>query len=215
MVRLRAVPELRVLQQVMRKDKRAGAPRSFGLGHVFLALYQIDENARISRTKLGTNIGLGGGAIKSLISKLQKSHLLNTSKAGNVLSNKGKRIVSGLKMIVPIISEVKVHCISTGKKNVAAVLRGIDIKRLDPVTMRDDVVRAGGSGATTLLFNGESIRVPEVYDDLASVSIFDAKALLRLNLRRGDIILVAGGDDLRIASISCITAIIRFLSGCL
>jgi hypothetical protein len=196
----------------MRKEGRVGAPRSFGVGHVFLALYRIDENVRISRAKLSTHIGLGGGAIKSLISKLQELNLLNTSKAGNVLSDKGQKIVRGLKMVVPVVSEVTVQCISTGKKNVAAVLRGIDMKSLNPITIRDDVVRAGGSGATTLIFDGKSIRVPDVYDDLASVSNFDVKALSRLNLRRGDIILVVGGDSLKIASIACATAIVRFLS---
>ena len=66
-----------------------------------------------------------------------------------------------------------------------------------------------------MLYDGNTIRVPSVYDDLAAISGADVKALTRLNLRRGDIVLIAGGDDRRAAGIACAAAITGFLSGCL
>lgn len=212
MVELRAAQDVEALQRVMRRGGRTGAPRSFGLVHAFLALYRIDENAQISREKLGMQLGLGSGAIKSLISKLQESRLLKTSRAGNVLSEKGRKVVKGLRSVVPVVSEVSVRRISTGRKNVAAVVRGVNSNDIRPIAIRDEVVRAGGSGATTLLFDGKSISVPKVYDDLAKVSSLDAKVLSRLNLRKGDIIVVAGGKNLQMASVACVAAVVDFLS---
>ncbi|MBO3802726.1 MAG: hypothetical protein JTT11_02440 [Candidatus Brockarchaeota archaeon] len=177
-----------------------------------MALYRIEEGARVSRAELGTHLGLGSGAVKSLISKLHDSRLLKTSKSGNALSEEGREIVRRLRSAVPIVSAVPVRLISTGRKNVAAVVRGVDAKKLKPVTIRDEAVRAGGSGATTLFFDGKSISVPEVYDDLARVSGFDARALSRLGLRKGDVIVVAGGDSLQAASLACVTAVVGLFS---
>jgi len=212
---LRAKADLLALLRVARRVGRVGAPRSFGLGHLLLALYYIDENARVSRERLGMQLGLGGGAVKSLISKLRESSLIRTSKGGNVLSDDGLKIVRGLRAVVPTISVISVRSLSTGKESVAAIIRGVDVKGLDPISMRDEVIRAGGTGATTLLFDGNSIRVPGVYDDLAAISGSDVEALTRLNLRRGDIVLIAGGNDRRAAGIACAAAIAGFLSGCL
>jgi len=206
---------LLALLRVARRGGRIGAPRSFGLGHLLLALYYIDENTRVSREKLGMQLGLGGGAVKSLISKLRESSLIRTLKGGNVLSDDGLKIVRGLRAVVPSISGISVRSLSTGKENVAAIIRGVDMKGLDPISIRDDVIRAGGTGATTLLFDGNSIRVPSVYDDLAAISSTDVKALSRLNLQKGDIILIAGGTNRQAAGIACAAAIAGLLSGCL
>jgi len=205
---------VKVLLRVARRAGKAGAPRSFGLGHVFMALYFIDDNVRMSREGLGVNLGLGGGAVKSLVSKLRESSLISTFKGGSVLSGKGIRVINGLRSTVPTISGISVRSLSTGRKNVAAIVRGIDGRGLDPISIRDDVIRAGGTGATTAFYDGDSIRVPGVYDDLAAISKADVNALMRLNLKRGDVVVIAGGTSQPAASVACAAVIMNFLSRC-
>lgn len=180
-----------------------------------MALYFIDDNVRMSREGLGVHLGLGGGAVKSLVSKLRESSLISTFKGGSVLSGRGIRVVHGLRSMVPAISAISVRSLSTGRENVAAIIRGIDGRRFDPIGIRDDVIRAGGSGATTAFFDGNSIRVPGVYDDLATISKADVKALMKLNLKRGDVVLIAGGTSKSAASVACAAVITDFLSRCL
>jgi len=153
--------------------------------------------------------------VKSLVSKLREYSLVSTFKGGSVLSGKGLRVVRGLRSAVPAISKISVHSLSTGRENVAAIVRGIDRRRLDPIGIRDDVIRAGGTGATTAFFDGNSIRVPGVYDDLAAISRTDVKALTKLNLKRGDVVVIAGGTSQPAASVACAAAITDFLSRCL
>lgn len=205
---------MKILLRVARRAGKAGAPRSFGLGHVFMALYLIDDNVRMSREGLGANLGLGGGAVKSLVSKLRESSLISTFKGGSVLSGKGIRVIHGLRSTIPTISGISVRSLSTGRKNVAAIIRGIDGRGLDPIRIRDDVIRAGGTGATTAFFDGNSIRVPGVYDDLASISNADVDALMRLNLKGGDVVVIAGGTSQPAASVACAAVIMNFLSRC-
>jgi len=203
---------MKTLLRVVSRVGKAGAPRSFGLGHVFMALYYIDENVRMSRENLGIRLGLGGGAVKSLVSKLRESSLVRTLKGGNILSDEGLKIVRGLRSVIPAISEISVRNLSTGKTNVAAIIRGVDRKSLDPIAIRDDVIRAGGTGATTMFFDGNSIKVPSVYDDLATISSIDVKTLTELKLRKDDIVVIAGGTNQQVASVACATAITAFLS---
>jgi len=211
---LRPGADLKVLFRVARRAGKAGAPRSFGLGHVFMALYFIDDNVRMSREGLGASLGLGGGAVRSLVSKLRGSSLISTFKGGSVLSEKGIRVIKGLRTTVPTISGISVLSLSTGRNNVAAIVRGIDGRGLDPISIRDDVIRAGGTGATTAFYDGDSIRVPGVYDDLSAISKADVNALMRLNLKRGDVVVIAGGTSQPAASVACAAVIVNFLSGC-
>jgi hypothetical protein len=208
-----AADDVKILLRIVKRADRGGAPRSFGLGHVFLALYRIDDSTPLSREKLGTCLGLGGGAVKSLVSKLRDYNLIQTLKVGNVLSDEGLRFVRSLRSLIPVVSEVSVRNLSTGRKNVAAIIRGIDKVGLEPISLRDEAIRAGGTGATTLFFDGSLIRVPGVYDDLSTVSNLDVKALTQLGLQGGDVILIVGGTNIQTASVACATVAMGFVSG--
>ncbi|KFM15693.1 hypothetical protein AAA799P11_01488, partial [Marine Group I thaumarchaeote SCGC AAA799-P11] len=55
----------------------------------------------MSRAILGKEIHLGEGAVKTLISHLKEAKMIDSTRSGNFLTEKGKKFTSQLQNIIP------------------------------------------------------------------------------------------------------------------
>ena len=78
------------IQQLAGK-KAPGPSTSFTVFHVFYALQLLSQKP-IGRTKLAELLGVGDGAIRTIISRLREADLIEISKAGCELTEKGRDI---------------------------------------------------------------------------------------------------------------------------
>ncbi len=148
------------LKSIALTEIKGPAP-SFDIKDILLAIMAIDDSF-IGRKKLAYTLGLGEGAIRTLISRLKDSGLIETLASGCRLTEKGlevyKQINSELMFFdAPSIIPTNLH------------LAGLVAKRLgDKIAKgleeRDTAVRAGAAGALILVAKKKRIIMPGVSD---------------------------------------------------
>ena len=97
---------IEILQSIVSR-KGSSKVLTFSTPHVFKALQLLGHDKYVSRATLGKEIHLGEGAVKTLISHLKEASIIESTKSGNFLTEKGKKIVKQLQKTVPSECEIK------------------------------------------------------------------------------------------------------------
>lgn len=205
---LRLSEALRILEAVAEQDPER--PRSFHNGHVLLSIMALDPESPVSRDELQDRLGLGGGAVRSLITRLVMNHLLVASPRGMRLKGLGSKVKSELSQRIVGPTDVKLDYLRLDASNIAYLVRNTTVSATESVALRDSVVRYGGTGGTACL-SKEDIAVPGVTENLEEVSRTDADALRRLKPACGDLIFISSAPSRAVASSSGAGALFDFL----
>jgi len=200
---------LRVLAKVIEEDETR--PKSFHIGHVILAIIELDRERPISREKLSSLLGLGGGAVRSLLTRLNLNHLISITYRGIRLRGIGIEVSKKLKETISGPFEVELEYLNVDVYNVVFIIKGIAKEKFRPLEVRDLVVRFGGTGATLCTYREDKIEVPFVTDDLIKQSPHDYYRLKKLGLDEGNLILVISAPSLVSAKVSGAAAIATIL----
>lgn len=196
---------LKVLAKVIEEDETR--PKSFHIGHVVLAIFELDREKPISREKLSNLLGLGGGAIRSLLTRLNLNHLVSITYHGIRLRGIGIESNKKLREAIGGPFEVSLEYLGVDTYNVVFIIRGIEKERFKPLEIRDLVVKFGGTGATLCVYREGKIEVPFVVDDLFKQSPHDYYVIKKLGLNEGDLILIVSAPSLVSAKVSGAAAI--------
>lgn len=200
---------LRILAAVAEQDPER--PRSFHNGHVLLGVMALDSESPLSRGELQERLGLGGGAVRSLITRLTMNHLTVASPSGMRLKGLGSKVKSSVSDYIAGPTEVKLEYLRMDASNAAYVVKRTPVSVPESIALRDSVVRYGGTGGTACLF-GENFVVPGVTDDLEEISREDVDALRKLKPSRGDLIFISSAPSKAVAASSGAAALFDFLA---
>lgn len=195
----------------MPKGRAPGPKAGYHIGHSVMAILHLSYLKRISRGGLSNLLGLSEGTVKTLIAYMQLAHVVATSSAGTSLSGLGIEVASALREIVASWKEVKLFYLVTDAHSVAFRLIPANMKPLNPLTLRDLVVKYGGTGSTLLTFSKGKFSIPFVSEDLASSSKEDAEELNKLSPQEGDILVVVSSKSVALAETSFAAALVSFL----
>ncbi|GEM_PF-1110675 len=200
---------LRVLDGVVEQDPER--PRSFHRGHVLLSVMTLEAEVGLSRGDLQVILGLGGGAIRSLISRLTMNHLTVASPSGMRLKGFGKKVKEAVAEEMRGPTEVELDYLRMDVSSVAYLVKSLHASEAESVRLRDAVVRYGGTGATTCAVKGTDISVPGVTDSLEGTSRTDALALKKLKPADGDAIFISSAPSKAVAASAGAAALFEFL----
>jgi hypothetical protein len=181
---------------------------SFDITHVYKALQLIETRGHISRDLLCKELNLGEGSIKTLVKHLMMQDMIETSNAGTKMSDKGKKFFTELHSSIPAECKIPKCSIAIGKFNHAILLRALGYTIRLGIEQRDDVIKAGGIGATTLLFRKGKFMMPSSHTDSLRKEPRIHKLLIEeLNPKDDDVVIIASSDeDGRIAELSAKSA---------
>ncbi len=176
---------------------------SFDVVHVFKALQLIENNGRVSRALLCKELALGEGSIKTLVKHLKMHNLIETTKAGTMLTNKGKAISSELLSSIPAETDVPKCSVALGKFNHAVLLKEFDFAVKSGIEQRDAAVKMGGLGATTLLFrDGRFVMPGRSQDSLRNEPRIRKLLIEKLKPADSDVIIVGSAEGERTAELA-------------
>lgn len=178
-----------------------------------LSVVIMGPDTSISRGDLQSRLGLGSGAIRSLIVRLTLNHLAAVSTDGMRLRGLGVDVKEAISRRIRGPVEVKLDYLKMDRANVAYVVKGVTASASEAVRLRDAVVRYAGTGATACQVEGDVISVPGVTDSLENLSHPDNETLRRLRPLDGDLVFISSAPSTAVAASAGAAAMFDLLQG--
>lgn len=193
------------LLERMAQERFPGPSASFSVFHLLLALELIAQKT-LGRNTLSEALGVGHGAVRTIIARLEDAGLVEISKAGCSLTEKGLRVwkesVSVLKK-----AEVENNQLTLAKHNFAVLIRNCSDKVQTGIEQRDAAVRAGARNAITIRMKQGRLIIPSVSQDVGRDFPEAASQLTGLlHPRDNDAIVIVGSDTEEKAELGALAA---------
>lgn len=180
----------------------------FGDYHVYKTLSILSDGRRKGRKQLADRIGVGEGSMRTIVDYLREEGLIDVKQTGIRISKKGQDFISRLPLQVYVLD---VPDITLGQRSVAVQVKGAASKIDSGMKQRDQAIKAGAEGATTIIVRGDRLTVPVDYDldkDRPEV----AAAIRRLfDLADDDVIIVGTSEELQRAEEGAMAAALDLL----
>ncbi|MFW9823936.1 MAG: DUF4443 domain-containing protein [Candidatus Thorarchaeota archaeon] len=205
---------------------------SFDEVHVILSLFIFDENREgIGRYRLQKELIIGEGTAKSLIKKLsEKTEFLvltdKTKQKGHILTEKGIQFLNEIKKKIPLLKQGDISLlrkITIESYNITPYFCLVKnaAKDIDKgIEQRDAAIKVGGTGATCLIYDGNSLIFPSQLSSENSFSIVEDDILNyfkneihnnKLNLEANDVIIIGLGESNQKSRLAAINSALTLL----
>jgi hypothetical protein len=199
---------------------------SFEYVHIILSLYIFGKFPRgIGRYRLGKELNLGSGTIRSLMDKLKKENInfievsdktskkdRNMKKKGHILTKKGLNFLAKVKKKIPMIEKGDYSILKSiiiESENISTyvcLVKQAGEKINNGVEQRDAAIKINGLGATCLIYNGKDLVFPiqsRINNDQDNIMVnenimnyFRIKMVnANLQLQNGDVIIIGLGEN--------------------
>ena len=175
-------------------EEAPGPAASFTMVHVLKAIYLLGAEVSVGRKKLAASIGLGEGAARTIISRLARTGLIETSRAGCALTRGGKRVYSNLAKKASKPTAIRLKNVDFGPEVYTMTVRGGARRIQSGLEQRDAAVRAGAKGVMTLVLKSGQIVMPSISNVDRDHPAFARELRQKIDLRENDAILVASAD---------------------
>ena len=193
------VESLKSIERVTSKIAPGRAP-SFTEAHVIKTLETIGTRKTVGRIRLSKELGLGEGTVRTLVKHLKKERIIEVSRRGIMLSEYGKELFSKLRSHISEEVEIPPSPLTVGPHNVAVLVRNMGHTVKYGLEQRDAAIRAGASGATTLVFSRNKLSMPGVKEDiLKDVSSIRDILMSKLRPKENDVIIIGSAEDKKTA----------------
>jgi hypothetical protein len=170
---------------------------SFELVHIFKALQLLYSENHVSRSLLCRELGLGEGSVRTLLKHLKMQDLIESTKGGTKLSDRGTRTFAELLDSIPAETIIPKCSVAIGKYNCAILLKSFAFAVKSGIEQRDAAIKIGACGATTLIYKNHRFVMPgkEGLDSLKNESDIAKLIVEKLNPREeADVVIIASDD---------------------
>ena len=200
------------LDRLLKRPRGPGPLPAFSKLHVLKAIDLVGRMGPLSRASLSRELGIGEGAVRTLLKKLVSADLVRTSRSGCVLTEEGMALWTELNARLAKRSPIARSAISLGAHGFAILVRDGAKKVRLGVEQRDEAVRAGAKGALVLIAEEGRLKMPGVSDDIRAdyPDLFEEVAK-SLEPEEGDAIVIAYADDPLVAEYGALAAALSLL----
>lgn len=140
------------------KTPSPGPAPAFTVVHVSRAILYIGDQGPIGRIELSRKLGVGEGAVRTIIRHLTKAKLVEIARGGCVLTQHGTMLYKSLRSKLSEIRLVNARQLALDKASAAVLVRGSGKLVNRGIEQRDAAIRVGATGACTLVYkNGELV----------------------------------------------------------
>lgn len=183
------------------------APR-FARFHLWKALWTLQRNSPMGRQRLTAILGLGEGSVRTIIGHLVSEGLVRADESGMRLTQEGRRRVEAAGLAV---ATVNARGLCVGDCDVAVIVRGKASRVRDGLRQRDEAVKAGAAGATTLVYRRGRIMMPPETDLDAEYPQISRQVRAAFPLREDDVIVIGSASDVRAAEDGAFAAAVELM----
>jgi len=203
----------RILEKIT-GEKVPGPSPTFSVFHMLRAI-ELIANKAIGRSKLAEELGVGEGAMRTMINRLKDAGLITTSKLGCILTSKGLKLWNEYKTVFRRKVGIGKTELTLADYNFAILVKNRGHKVKSGMKQRDAAIMVGAKGATTIMFKGERLIIPSVSDNMAKDFPETANRMVRLlQPEENDVIVVGSADNLVKAEYGALAAAWTLANDC-
>lgn len=171
---------------------RGGAPL-FQPFHILKALWYIHKAGMIGRQDLSKHVGIGEGSTRKLLAHLDLNECVSISKQGIRLADFGIETVGSIGLLA---AEVEAGSLTVGEKDFCIKLSDVAEKISHGVEQRDEAIKNGADGATTVIYYHDELRMPDGFDIEGAEPEISAALKDIFNPLEGDALFIGTADAL-------------------
>jgi len=180
------------------KPKKRGAKPSFTPIDIILLIRTVGIHGLISRAKLSEELGIGEGAIRTMIRYLKSLNVIKVIRSGISLDKKGQEIFKTLANSISFESffdEKKLNGLALSKYNYLIVLKNKANKIKKGIEERDIAIRFGTKALISLIYKDKDIKFPDGFQLGEEYSSFKRFLMEMIKLEENDVILISCSDE--------------------
>lgn len=186
---------------------------SFNMVHVFKTMQMMENDKKISRSLIMQELGLGEGSVKTLVKHMKRYDLVENSNSGMWLTNKGKTIYAKLHISIPKEIDIPKCSVVLGKFNHAVLLKEMAYNIRSGIEQRDEAIKTGAVGATTLIFRNQRFVLPGTGEDLMrNDQKVHSWLIEKLSPQENDVIIIGSSHNKKIAEMAAKSAALYTIS---
>ncbi len=176
-------------------EKAPGPSTTFSMFHIFYAL-ELMAQKPIGRNKLAKELGVGEGAIRTIINRLKEAQLISTAKEGCRLTPKGREIWQKFEELFPQRAEVEKTELTHGDYNFAFLIKNSGQKIKSGIEQRDAAIMGGAQRAIAIVSKQGHLSIDAISNSVEKEFPDAAKKILKnLTPQDNDVIIIAGADS--------------------
>jgi predicted transcriptional regulator len=175
-------------------QKAPGPSATFCVFHIFYALELMSQKP-IGRNKMAEKLGVGEGAIRTIISRLKDAGLIVTSKTGCSLTPKGLSLWKEFEEIFPRRAEIEKNELTSSAYNYAFLIKKSGHKVKSGIEQRDAAIVAGARNVIAIVDKGGRLAIDSVSTDIEKEFPRVTNQIFKnLKPKDNDTIIIAGAD---------------------
>jgi len=191
-----------------------GPTPAFDAVHVSRAVGAIGDQGPVGRIELAKKLGLGEGAVRTIIKHLTARNFVDAEKAGCVLTPRGRMLYKSLRSKISEIQPVDARQLALDSANAGVLIKNSGGMVRRGIEQRDAAIRAGATGACTLVYRNGKLTMPKGEKEEWSLSSHDPlfEDLGKIFApREGDVIIIAGATNIGLAEHCAMAAALTLL----
>ncbi len=134
-----------------------GPTPKFNAYHIWKAHQVVTREGPIGRKALSQVLQIGEGSTRTILDKMMREGSIESSRSGITITERGRRRLNNAGIEV---RQVELSDLTLGKFNCAVLIKDMALRIQLGCEQRDEAVRAGAVGATTLVVNQGKIVFP-------------------------------------------------------
>jgi len=177
------------------EQKAPGPSTTFTPFHIFSAIELLSKQP-LGRNKLAHRLGVGDGAVRTIISRLKDAELISNTKEGCMLTQKGQEVWGQFEQVFPIRSEIPKTELTTSEFNYAFLVKDRGDKIKSGIDQRDAAIIAGAKRAIVLVANQGRLHVASVNQSIEQEYPAAAAEILKKvkPQSNNDVIIIVGAE---------------------
>lgn len=186
----------------------AGGPTpKFNAYHIWKAHQVISKEGPIGRKALADVLKIGEGSTRTILDKMMKEGSIESSRLGITITDRGRRKLdtSGID-----VRQVDLSDLTLGKFNCAVLIKGMATRVRMGCEQRDEAVRAGAVGATTLVVEKGRIVFPGDEEFPEQILVAPLRNYFRMD--DGDVIVIGSAFSYDAAERGAVTAALSLIN---
>lgn len=173
-----------------------GPSMKFTISHIFFTLELIAEKS-IGRNTLARKLQVGEGTIRTIVYRLKKDGLIETSKKGCNLTNKGQTMWKQFEAFFPRRTEIEKTELTNAEDNYAFLVKNSGSNVRSGIEQRDAAIVAGAKIAVIIVSKQGHLTIESVSNRVEKRFPEAADKILKtFHPENNDVIVLVGASTL-------------------